>query len=263
MVSSSSPSLSPLSDVESLLGPAVLGSLLLLPTEPAMAANQYGIFAGKTASFIHPITMAALFGTSLYAGYLGLKFRRMRDLSGEIKELQKQGPILSSGPAKFPISSARDDINAQIAGMSAETNADQIVVLKRDLTTLQGASSLETQIAELTSERKTLQGAKLRDKHETTGSWLLGAGTTVALLGAFNTYMRAGKLFPGPHLFAGMAVTISWAVAASLTPAMAKGNEAARSAHIAINSVGVVLFAWQVLSGVEIALKVWEKAPWP
>ena len=86
----------------------------------------------------------------------------------------------------------------------------------------------------------------LKDKHATTGSWLLGAGVTVSLLGAFNTYMRAGKLFPGPHLYAGMAVTILWAVAASLVPAMQKGNEAARAGHIALNTVNVALFAWQV-----------------
>jgi len=28
--------------------------------------------------------------------------------------------------------------------------------------------------------------------------------------------MRAGKLFPGPHLFAGMAITGLWAIAAAL-----------------------------------------------
>ena len=58
--------------------------------------------------------------------------------------------------------------------------------------------------------------------------------------------MRAGKLFPGPHLYAGMAITGLWAAAAAFVPAMQKGNEGARIAHIALNSITVLLFAWQV-----------------
>ena len=247
-----------------LMNPAVLGTmaLLFLPVEGAQA-NQYGILAGKTASLIHPTVMAALFGTSLYSGYLGLQWRRLRGLSEEIKDLQKQGPILSTGPAKFPIADSITDLNTKIASMSTETDGDAIAVLKKDIDALNGASSIDSQITDLQTLRKKLQGAKLKDKHETTGSYLLGAGVTVAILGAFNTYMRAGKLFPGPHLYAGMAVTILWAVAASLTPAMQKGNANARSAHIALNSINVALFAWQVVSGIQITLKVWEKAPWP
>ena len=75
--------------------------------------------------------------------------------------------------------------------------------------------------------------------------------------------MRAGKLFPGPHLYAGMGVTILWAVAASLVPAMQKGNDTARSLHIALNSINVALFAWQVVTGFDIMVKVFEKTSWP
>jgi hypothetical protein len=64
----------------------------------------------------------------------------------------------------------------------------------------------------------------LREKHYLTGSVLLGVGVTVSILGAFNTFMRAEKLFPGPHLYAGMAVTILWAIAAALVPPMQKGK---------------------------------------
>lgn len=245
-----------------MLEPGVLATMamLLLPTEGAWA-NQYGILAGKSASLIHPTTMFALFGTSLYAGFTGLQWRRLRGLSDEIKAAQKQGPTLSSGPAKFPIADSISKINAEISELAE--GDEKRAVLQKDITLLQGASALDAQIAELTSTRKQLQGAKLKDKHELTGSYLLGAGVTVAVLGAFNTYMRAGKLFPGPHLYAGMAVTILWAVAAALTPAMQKGNDSARSAHIALNSINVALFAWQVVSGIQITLKVWEKAPWP
>lgn len=37
-----------------------------------------------------------------------------------------------------------------------------------------------------------------------------------------------------------------WAFAAALVPAMQKGNNTARSLHIAANTVNVGLFLWQV-----------------
>ena len=58
--------------------------------------------------------------------------------------------------------------------------------------------------------------------------------------------LPAGQLYPGPHLFAGAGITVLWALAAALVPAMSKGNEAARSAHIALNTLNILLFAWQV-----------------
>jgi len=42
---------------------------------------------------------------------------------------------------------------------------------------------------------------------------LLGVGVGVALLDGFNTYMRAGKLFPGPQLYAGMGIVVSFCLA--------------------------------------------------
>lgn len=55
-----------------------------------------------------------------------------------------------------------------------------------------------------------------------------------------------GKLFPGPHLYAGAAITVLWALAAALVPAMQRGNEGARQAHIGLNVLNILLFAWQV-----------------
>ena len=60
----------------------------------------------------------------------------------------------------------------------------------------------------------------------------------------------SGKLFPGPHLYAGAAIVVLWATAASLVPAMSRGNEAARTAHITLNSLNLLLFAWQVCIGI-------------
>ncbi len=78
---------------------------------------------------------------------------------------------------------------------------------------------------------------------------MLGGGVTVGVAGCFNTYMRTGKLFPGPHLYAGAGIVVLWALAASLVPAMQKGDNNARNAHIALNALNVALFAWQIPTG--------------
>ena len=47
-----------------------------------------------------------------------------------------------------------------------------------------------------------------------------------------------------------------------MVPAMQKGNEAARIAHISANTLNVLLFAAQIPSGIEILLKVFENTSW-
>jgi hypothetical protein len=81
--------------------------------------------------------------------------------------------------------------------------------------------------------------------------------------GPLNTYARAGKLFPGPHLYAGAGLVCLWALAAACVPSMQKGNDLARSVHIGANVAGIGLFAWQVSSGLPILFKVWELTKWP
>lgn len=95
-------------------------------------------------------------------------------------------------------------------------------------------------------ERKELIQGGFRDKHNAMGSILLGGGVTIGVAGCINTWMRTGKLFPGPHLFAGAGIVVLWALAAALVPNMQKGDNNARSMHIALNAVNVALFAWQV-----------------
>lgn len=68
--------------------------------------------------------------------------------------------------------------------------------------------------------------------------------------------MLAGKLFPGPHLYAGAAIVTLWAGAGAMVPLMAKGNDNARTAHIAMNLTNLGLFLWQVPTGLEIVGKV-------
>ena len=86
----------------------------------------------------------------------------------------------------------------------------------------------------------------------------MGLGTMMAIAGPTNTFLRTGKLFPGPHLYAGGAMVVLWAAAASLVPSMQKGNDTSRSLHIAFNAVNIGLFLWQVPTGLDIVAKVFQ-----
>lgn len=52
-------------------------------------------------------------------------------------------------------------------------------------------------------ERKELVKGSYRDRHFNAGSILLAFGVFESIGGGVNTWFRTGKLFPGPHLFAG------------------------------------------------------------
>ena len=154
---------------------APLLSLLAIPE--IADANEYGILAGRSASMLHPITMMALLGTSLYSGYLGLQWRRLRGLSDNIKELQGKMPILATTgkPAQYPIQDMINEMNKEWTALPADDK--KIELIRRDLDSLKNALGLDAQIAELQSTRKALQGENLKDKHFQSGSILLGAGT--------------------------------------------------------------------------------------
>jgi hypothetical protein len=187
---------------------------LVTPTAVSDSANDYGILAGRTASLLHPVTNFALFGTSLYSLYLGLQWRRQRELGAEIKQLGEELPVLSSGSRpSHPLASQTSSLLAKAAALTADTDPQAISDIQRDLSLLRGAEAVavDARIGELTAERKALSAKNLKDKHFLTGSVLLGVGVSVSILGALNTYLRAGKLFPGPHLYAGAAITILWA----------------------------------------------------
>ena len=145
---------------------------LLLPIEEAVAKDgAYGILEGRTASMMHPLTMLALFGTSIYSANLGLKWRQLREIGGQIKDL-----------AAIPEYKKYLQINEELAGLPSGEDS-KIAELKNSLYQLQNAQSIETQISELTASRKSLQGMNLKDKHHLTGSVLLGVGVMVSILG--------------------------------------------------------------------------------
>lgn len=204
----------------------------LAATLPALAAGPGGdnhLLTGQLVSLLHPAMMFFLFGATGYTGWLGLRWRRTREIPDLVKALKAQLPAAAPASA-----------------------ADGAAPPARP------PSPLDGQIAELEAERKALIASGARDKHFNWGSLLLALGVLIAVEGPANTYLRTGKLFPGPHLYAGAGIVVLWAAAAALVPQMQKGNDTARSLHIALNCVNLALFAWQVPTGLDIVAKVFE-----
>lgn len=215
----------------------------------AMAAGpDWGIFEGRTGSLLHPLTMGSLLLFSLYTGFLGLQWRRQRTLGDEISSLKKQLPDLGGASS----------LTEALASAKAAEEPSSTRVYE-----LEKALPLSKEIEGLVQERKDLVAAGPRDKHFSQGALLAFLGTAFAIEGPLNTYARAGKLFPGPHLYAGAGLVVLWALAAACVPSMQKGSDTARSIHIAANTAGIGLFGWQVVSGIPILLKVVEKTSWP
>jgi MFS family permease len=107
--------------------------------------------------------------------------------------------------------------------------------------------------------RKELVKGKYNDRHHKIGSIIL-ALMVLGSIGAITvTYINNGKLFIGPHLLAGLGMTVLIAISASLTPYMQKGKDWARYGHISINVTIMGLFGWQALSGLEILQRIISK----
>lgn len=209
---------------------------LLNPQDAFAAGGEFGILEGRSLALIHPIVMGGLFVYTLYAGYLGWQWRRVRTLQDEINELKKQEkPAVVLTPQGTP----------------------------PPVDTTPTPSPFQAKIQQLSEERKELIKGQYRDKHFNAGSVLLAFGVFESIGGGVNTYLRTGKLFPGPHLYAGAAITVLWAAAAALVPPMQKGNETARNLHIALNVLNVLLFICQIPTGWDIVLKVFEFTKWP
>ena len=107
--------------------------------------------------------------------------------------------------------------------------------------------------------KKELVKKDFRNRHYQIGSLVLGLMVLGNIGGMAVTYINNGKLFVGPHLLIGLAMTALIAVSASLSPLMQKGNELARYTHMTLNMAIVGLFGWQAISGMEIVQKILER----
>mmetsp|Transcript_25723 Transcript_25723/g.54709 ORF Transcript_25723/g.54709 Transcript_25723/m.54709 type:complete len:301 (-) Transcript_25723:383-1285(-) len=227
---------------------AALATALSSPLSASAAGPDWGIFEGRTGSLLHPAMMACMALFSISTALLGFDWRRQRTIGDEISALKKTMPNLNGAKSVGEALAAAEG--------AEEVDADYIASLRRVL-------PVQSQIDELTKERKELASAGPRDKHFNQGSLLLFIGIAFAIEGPLNTYARAGKLFPGPHLYAGAGLVVLWALAASMVPAMQKGSDTARTVHIGANLTGIGLFVWQVTTGIPILFKVIEFTKWP
>lgn len=230
---------------ERLASSLVTSAILFTPTVSSAAGPDWGLFEGRTGSLLHPVTMFVLLAMSVNAAVLGLKWKRQRTIGDDISALKKTMPKYEGTSLSEAIAKAESDEDNALASL------------------LKGAKPIEEEIGALTAERKQLSSEGNREKHFNQGSALAFVGTLFAIIGPLNTYSRAGKLFPGPHLYAGAGLVCLWALAVACVPYMQRGNDTARNVHIAANFGGIGLFGWQVVSGVPILLKVLEKTQWP
>jgi hypothetical protein len=229
--------------------PAATAAFILLSSEAANAAGpDWGLFEGKTGSLLHPVMMFGMLALSASTALLGFDWRRQRTIGDEISALKKTLPDLNGA------SSVAEALKA----CQAEEEVDSARVAR-----LQSALSIDSEIQGLQNERKELAAKGPRDKHYGQGATLAFLGTVFAIEGPLNTYARAGKLFPGPHLYAGAGLVCLWALAVACVPQMQKGNESARIVHIGANIGGIGIFLWQLQSGIPILLKVWDLTSWP
>merc|ERR1712232_231210 len=223
----------------------LLAAVAAVQPDSALAkGGEFGIFEGRIVSLAHPTMMAVCYAASAWAAFTGYQWRRLREIGIEISGLKAE---LMGQKQKLDALPVEED-GSKHAGASS---------LKIEI------ASLEEQINTLSAVRKELASAGLRDKHYQVGSVILGLGTSFAIEGPVNTFLRAQKLFPGPHLYAGAGVVVAWAMAASLVPFMAKGKDWARTAHIGFNVLALGFFTWQIPTGWDITLKVIKFTKFP
>lgn len=120
-----------------------------------------------------------------------------------------------------------------------------------------GLKIRETRNAEGDAKKELIKG-KFNIRHHQMGSALLAFMIIGSIGGMAVTYINNGKLFFGPHLLVGLAMTGVIASSAALVPFMQKGNDIARSVHVALNVVLVGLFGWQAVTGMQIVQRILE-----
>ncbi|KAJ1474365.1 hypothetical protein T484DRAFT_1635667 [Baffinella frigidus] len=146
-------------------------SQFVLPVQEAVAkGGEYGLVEGKAVALVHPLMMVSLYMFTLFTGYQGLQWRTLRTVGDDMKPLQV---------------SVHRSVSVHLL------------------------SAVVAELDELQAKRKELASGNYRDKHWAGASILLATGVLFSVEGAFDTYFRVGKLFPGPHLFAGAGPTLT------------------------------------------------------
>jgi hypothetical protein len=118
-----------------------------------------------------------------------------------------------------------------------------------------GIKTKKTRTADAETRKDLIKGQFAR-RHFQFGSLLLALMVIGTFGGMTVTYINNGKLFVGPHLLVGIAMTSLVAIAASLSPLMQQGNLIARKVHVGLNMTVMTLFLWQAVTGMQIVNKI-------
>lgn len=234
--------------------------------------------------------MGGLFVYTLYAGYLGWQWRRVRTIQDEINELKKQEKPVPVTPEGTPLQSTTPSpLQVKIQQLSEVCSSNCLqsihVITLFALNSLQIKShrkgrnwsrdnikkNISTQarsclrlvcLNPLAAESTPISGPESYSR----GPIYTPVQVTCWLI---DWYLRNNKHRKNHKMILlilgvfGTAITVLWAAAAALVPPMQKGSETARNLHIALNVLNVLLFISQIPTGWDIVLKVFEFTKWP
>lgn len=93
--------------------------------------------------------------------------------------------------------------------------------------------------------------------HHKLSAALVFLTTAMCFFGMGNTFARSARLFPGPHLWGGLAVLFALSFNVMLVPWF-KGDHRFRIVHAVVGASIMVLLANQVKSGIPILVSVWK-----
>jgi len=101
----------------------------LTSASQASAVNrELGILEGTSLALVHPVVMIGLFGLTLYAGYLGYQWRRLREIGNEIRELKKQMPASDAeGQTADPAVSSQISELEQVLALLSVVECDAVL----------------------------------------------------------------------------------------------------------------------------------------
>lgn len=93
--------------------------------------------------------------------------------------------------------------------------------------------------------------------HHRLSAALLFATIFFMFVGMGNTFLRTGRLFPGPHLYGGFALVLFASANVALVPWMLEKSRL-RLLHICFGTVILALVLSQIVSGWPILRAVWQ-----
>lgn len=142
-----------------------------------MAKNaEYGLLEGKAAALIHPAVMGLLYVFTLYTGYLGLQWRKVREVGDALKPLQEEQKSLQAKAESLKAQEqSTASIDTQLSEVVSKSAVHRFLPLFYILlevanfvvfvTYTENAMQVSGKIAELTEQRKQLISGNFRDKH--------------------------------------------------------------------------------------------------